>query len=606
MQNIPDILFVCGSNSCRSQMAEGLVRARLGDEARVMSAGTSSGIVHPLAIEVMREVDIDISRQTSKSLSQLPDTGFDVVITLCDNARGVCLAPELLGEDSRKRLLAGLPAFLHWSIDDPADADGTLEEKLAAFRSARNCIAADLDSFLEQGYLEALTLERRRLQRFADMLDAGVMIHDQYRTIFLVNRAFLEITGQSRDELIGRDCHVVFGEIGLCGANCEFCAGVTPTIERREYESTLAGADGRDRPVKMTTEMIEIEPGRQGMMIVMRDDSLITDLRVQLHKRRSFHGIVGESAVVQELFSTIETVSGSDYPVLISGESGSGKELVANAIHNESRRRHQPFVPVNCGALPESIVESELFGHVRGAFTGAIRDKKGRFELADGGTLFLDEVAELPLSIQVKLLRVLQEKSFQRVGGESLVRVDVRIISATHRDLQEMIGRSEFREDLYYRLCVVPIMLPALRDRREDIPYLVEHFIERIRQESGRPLVGVDARAMDLLLAHAWPGNIRELINALQFASVRSEGERIAPQHLPPEVRQGRSRVTNAAVTSWSNPAAQMSMSRGRTALTPQMVQSAIQAAGGNKTRAARLLGIGRATLYRFLEQHTD
>jgi transcriptional regulator with PAS, ATPase and Fis domain len=290
--------------------------------------------------------------------------------------------------------------------------------------------------------------------------------------------------------------------------------------------------------------------------------------------------------------------------VLITGESGTGKELVAAAIHNESGRGAGSLVPLNCGALPENILESELFGHVRGAFTGAIRDKKGRFELADGGTLFLDEIGELSLPVQVKLLRVLEEKKFERVGGEKPISVDVRIISATNRDLREMVSEGRFREDLFYRLCVVPIKLPPLRDRREDFPYLVEHVLDRIRRESGKTVVSVSNAALDCLLAHRWPGNIRELINALQFASVRCTGEVIWPQHLPPEVRRTENERKPPAVshTETSGVSGRPSK-RGRAKLTPESVKNALSETGGNKVKAAQLLGVGRATLYRYLDE---
>jgi transcriptional regulator with GAF, ATPase, and Fis domain len=290
--------------------------------------------------------------------------------------------------------------------------------------------------------------------------------------------------------------------------------------------------------------------------------------------------------------------------VLISGESGTGKELVASAIHQESRRKGNPFVPVSCGALPDSILESELFGHVRGAFTGAIRDKKGRFELADGGTLFLDEVGELPSSFQVKLLRVLQEMRFERVGGEKSISVDVRIIAASNRDIRRMVQDGHFREDLFYRLCVVPIVLPPLRERREDIPFIVERILERVREETGKPIDAVANDAMDLLLDYSWPGNIRELINALQFAAVRCSQEEILPRHLPPEVSRAipAAPVADAAPT----PAAPEPSSRRRTKLTREAVEEAIEAANGNKVQAAKILGVGRATLYRFLSSEND
>jgi transcriptional regulator with GAF, ATPase, and Fis domain len=264
---------------------------------------------------------------------------------------------------------------------------------------------------------------------------------------------------------------------------------------------------------------------------------------------------------------------------------------------------------VNCGALPENILESELFGHVRGAFTGAIRDKKGRFELAGGGTLFLDEVGELTPPVQVKLLRVLQEKVIERVGGEKPIRVDVRIISATNRDPREMVAQGTFREDLFYRLCVVPMALPPLRERREDVAPLVGHFLEKIAKETGKEFLRVSDGALECLLNHHWPGNVRELINALQFAAVRAGGEVLQPEHLPPEVRF-RPPASHPPVTPRPAGPAVMPTAvpfpptpRGqRVKLTMTMVEQALEETGGNKVRAAKLLGVGRATLYRFLD----
>jgi DNA-binding NtrC family response regulator len=248
---------------------------------------------------------------------------------------------------------------------------------------------------------------------------------------------------------------------------------------------------------------------------------------------------------------------------------------------------------------------------VRGAFTGAIRSKKGRFELADGGTLFLDEVGELSPPFQVKLLRVLQEQRFERVGGEQEVRVDVRIIAATNQDLRTMIAQGTFREDLFYRLCVVPVLLPALRDRREDFPMLVEHVLESVRQQTGKDIRGVSDAVLGCLLAHRWPGNIRELINALQFASVRCDGALILPEHLPPELRRGAAPGGVAAVgglpliSPMAEPASFGHLAGGRRPkLEPERVVQALSAAGGNKVKAARILGVGRATLYRFLKDN--
>jgi DNA-binding NtrC family response regulator len=289
-----------------------------------------------------------------------------------------------------------------------------------------------------------------------------------------------------------------------------------------------------------------------------------------------------------QIYRQIRDLATNDYPVHITGETGTGKELVANAIHNESRRGGKPFVPINCGALPEGILESELFGHVKGAFTGAIRDKKGRFELAHGGTLFLDEVADLPRSVQVKLLRVLQEGTFERVGGEKTVSVDVRVISASNKDLRQEVARGNFREDLFYRINVVPVVLPPLRERRGDIPLLIEHILRKACEE-GQETPGVSSEALSLMKAYSWPGNIRELQSALRFSLVHARGKVIQPDHLPGELRQCK-------VTPLPQP--------GSSRLDPETVRNALATTGGNKKKAAVLLGVGRATLYRFLGSH--
>ncbi|MCP4708806.1 MAG: sigma-54-dependent Fis family transcriptional regulator, partial [Planctomycetes bacterium] len=332
------------------------------------------------------------------------------------------------------------------------------------------------------------------------------------------------------------------------------------------------------------------------------DNTEVLQLRDELKKRRSFHGIIGADDSMQEVYELIGDLAVSDCSVLIQGESGTGKELVAGAIHGESRRSGRPFVTVNCGALPEGVLESELFGHVRGAFTGAVRDKKGRFELADGGTLFLDEVGELSANMQVKLLRVLQEGTFHRVGGEKQVRVDVRVLSATNRELREMVKQGIFREDLFYRLCVVPVILPPLRMRRTDIQVLVKHFIERFGKNIDRPIHGISPDAMHCLIDYHWPGNIRELQNAIQYAFVKCKNETLKTEHLPPEILTYLAENPSPEIPS--SVIQRQALYGRRRKLNMAQVKEVLQETNGNKLKAAQRLGVGRATLYRFLKDY--
>lgn len=304
-----------------------------------------------------------------------------------------------------------------------------------------------------------------------------------------------------------------------------------------------------------------------------------------------FSKIITRNEKMKAIFRQIAKIAEYDYAVHIFGETGTGKELVAEAIHKAGPRRNGPFVPINCGALPESLIESELFGHVKGAFSGAIRDRKGRFELADKGTIFLDEVAELSKYMQAKLLRFLQDGKFERVGGEKTVSVDARVISATNKDLKKEMRKNRFRDDLYYRINVVPIHLPPLRERNGDIPLLVDHFLKQAIRQYNRSPVSVPDEAMALFVEYPWPGNIRELQNAVQYAFVKSNGVEITPDDLPMEI--DRSILF-------------MNRSSASRKLDIERVEFAMEKAGGNKAKAARLLNVGRATLYRFFNEHPD
>ena len=330
--------------------------------------------------------------------------------------------------------------------------------------------------------------------------------------------------------------------------------------------------------------------GNRLAIIILEDITELNNLRRRLGTEHSFAGIIGQNTQMRELFQTIRDVTEVNIPVLLQGESGTGKELVAAAIHNEGPRASKPFVPINCAALPEGVLESELFGHVKGAFTGAMRDKRGRFELADGGTLFLDEVGDMPRVLQAKLLRVLQEGRFERVGDEKSISVNVRIISATNCDLKREVEKNNFREDLFYRLNVVPVNLPPLRKRKDDIPLLVEHFIKKAI-EDGQETEGLSKEALAVVIDYPWPGNVRELQSALQFAIVKSRGGTINPEHLPLELNDWKK------VQSSRGPSRKLAI---------ESVKDALTQSGGNKAKAARLLGVGRATLYRFLADFPD
>ena len=433
--------------------------------------------------------------------------------------------------------------------------------------------------------------DRKNLETILNSLKEGILAHDMDRKILFFNDAAEQITGIKRENILGRDCHDAFGA-PFCGQRCSFCSDTPPAHDKCEHTINLTTPDGQNRVIEMSVIMMKDESENEvGALATFRDMTELIDLKMDSGKLFSFSNIIGRDSKMISVFRQIRDVTDYDFPVHISGETGTGKELVAHAIHNESRRGGAPFVPINCGALPEGLIESELFGHVKGAFSGAIRDKKGRFELADDGTVFLDEISELPKLMQVKLLRFLQEGSFEKVGGEKTTSVNVRIISATNKDIKKEAQRGTFREDLYYRLNVIPISVPPLREKKNDIPLLVEHFLTQFPGAGEKETPGISDEALAMMMDYRWPGNVRELQNAIQFSIVRCRGDVIQPDDLPMELkefivekpRRGPARKLDTA-----------------------MVKSALTKTGGNKAKAAKLLGVGRATLYRFLGSHTQ
>ena len=406
-----------------------------------------------------------------------------------------------------------------------------------------------------------------------------------------------QITGYSREELIGSPCTILHCD--NCSARCapgaDFTCQLFETRQIDRRRCNLTRKDGTILPVMKNASVLTGKDGRvNGGVETLMDlselvlkDQQIERLSSLLRGKDRFHGIIGKSRVMREVFDLITDAAQSDAPIIIYGESGTGKELVAAAVHKLGKRKKGPFVKVNCAALNESLLESELFGHVRGAYTGAERTRKGRFELAHRGDIFLDEIGDIPLSMQVKILRVLQEKEIERVGDSAPIKVNVRIISATHRDLEEMVLRDDFRDDLFYRLNVIPIRLPALRERREDLPLLIGHFLEENRLKTGKDVLDISNEAMERLMAYDWPGNIRELINALEYALVVCRGDHLDVANLPDNIVTG-----GRSNSARSLPAREVL--HDETA----RVLEAMRRAGGKKNDAAKLLGISRQALW--------
>lgn len=318
-----------------------------------------------------------------------------------------------------------------------------------------------------------------------------------------------------------------------------------------------------------------------------------TVLKQEVEGKLSFENMIGKSPELQKVFDLVKRVAPSKASVLITGESGVGKEMIANALHNLSPRKNKPFIKVHCASLSENLLESELFGHEKGAFTGAIARKRGRFELAHEGTLFLDEIGEIDQNVQVKILRVIQEKKFERVGGEETIEVDVRIITATNRNLEEEIKKGNFREDLYYRLNVVNINVPPLRNRKEDIPVMMNNFMHEFAEENGKKIDSIDIRARNALFSYDWPGNVRELRNCMEGAVVMAQGNTIKLEDLPPGI-----------VKSADNSFMRVPLGTSMEQIEKQVIQENLVANKGNKTKTALLLGIGRKTLHRKLEEY--
>ncbi len=421
------------------------------------------------------------------------------------------------------------------------------------------------------------------IQDILDALHEGVIAVDKQMQVVASNRAAMDFVGMTAAESVGVPFCSLFGE-GSCPVDC-----LRETLETgrsiQDYQTSVRLSDGRPAQVLLRTVPLSRDGGPvEGVAMIIRDVTEVTSLRKASAPRSGFAGMIGNERRMCELYELIESVAPTNATVLVRGETGTGKELVARALHFSSARADGPFVAVNCSALSETLLESELFGHVRGSFTGAISDRKGRFEEARGGTIFLDEVGDVNPVVQVKLLRVLQERTVERVGDSKSVSVDVRVVAATNRDLEKLMATGKIREDFYYRIRVVSLDVPPLRERSGDIPALVDHFLERHGIAGER----LGATTLGRLMAYRWPGNIRELEHAVEHAVVLSRGGEILPRHLPTELSDGSTLVGTALHSDDE---------RSR-------IQDALERQHWHRNRTAAELGIDRTTLWRKIREY--
>jgi len=425
-------------------------------------------------------------------------------------------------------------------------------------------------------------------------LNEGLIVVDPALNVVAMNPAAEILLGRPGPELAGTPVCRLFGE-HACPRDVleETLRSGVPIVD---YQTTIDLPGGRRGHVLLRSAPLRAGDGRDlGLALLLGDVTEVTDLRKLVTGRDRYGRLVGRDPRMRELYALIGDVAGSEATVLIRGESGTGKELVARALHDNSPRAHGPFVAVNCSALTEHLLESELFGHVRGAYTGAVADRRGRFAEATGGTIFLDEIGDISPVVQVKLLRVLQERGVERVGDNRPLPVDVRVVSATHRDLEALVATGRVREDFYYRIKVVTLRVPPLRERREDIPLLAAHALERFAVRDGLPAApALTEPALALLMAHTWPGNVRELENALDHALVLARGGPLAAAHLPPELRAGGRARSGLAP---ARPPVHSPQER-------ELIEQALRATGWHRTRAARRLGIDRSTLWRKVREY--
>jgi len=443
----------------------------------------------------------------------------------------------------------------------------------------------------------------RYWKAIVDTLQDGVMVVDPSGKILALNPAAERLTGYQPDELIGKSCRVLdcTGCEIIGRGRAERWCGLYVKGEVKAKKCLITNKENRSVNVIKNASILRDENGKiigavetlTDMSELVRQQMEISLLRKNLQMDNGYHGIIGKSSVMQNLFELVDNVALTGAPVIITGESGSGKELVARAIHECSARSEKPFIKINCAALNENLLESELFGHTKGAYTGADKTRIGRFEAAHGGTILLDEIGDIPLSTQVKLLRTLEEKEIERVGDHTPIKVDVRVISSTNKDLENLIDIEQFRGDLYFRINVFPINCPPLRQRIEDIPMIIQNFIRQNNLKSGKKILGLTPEAMEKMTLYDWTGNVRELRNAIEYAFVLCSSGGIDVQHLPPKI----------AGTSMECPEPPKTKYNASIEKKKALIQ-ALRKSRGNRSETARILGVSRVTVWKQIKRY--
>jgi len=426
-----------------------------------------------------------------------------------------------------------------------------------------------------------------------DSIADGVFTIDTDKNVTSFNKAAEKITGISREHAVGQKCFDVF-QASICQTACALEKTLKTGKEIIDLPINVLNSEGKTIPVSISTAVLK---GKKGKIIggveTFRDLSSLEELKKEISKQYTFRDIISKNHEIQKIFEVLPDIAESDSTVLIQGPSGSGKELFARAIHNLSHRKDGSYVVVNCGALPDTLLESELFGYIKGAFTDAKKDKPGRFTLAEGGTLFLDEVAELSTALQVKLLRVLQQKEYEPLGATRSLKANVRIIAATNQDLSQLLSRGMFREDLYYRLNVVKIELPPLSQRREDIPLLVDHFVHQFNLKKAKKVIGLSDQVLSMLMQYEFPGNVRELENLIEHAFVLCHSSQIEVDHLPKEF------INTFKRGEMSAPKSKERLKEAEA----YIIIDILKKHGGNRSKAAEELGIDKSTLWRKIKK---